>query len=279
MAPRNHYSWGIPRAHSGGQNEMDSGQLVSLPDLEVPDDLGLKTAEEAKYEELVRELVPLEASDIDALKLCGPSRSMSGLQHLRVYHRVVALKLAMGDRPVAIAASLGLQPSTISRLQKNQQFQQLVDDFSNKLVDKAIDHFELMEMISGELLIAMHEKLTADDRGDIPLESLRRTAETILDRTGHSPVRRSETLSRVQHELGTQTIERIRQLHSENTTYEAPAIEATAVSVHEEESADSGAAGCISGAFEPVAEDKANGKEGRRSYLPAKGVKVPEEGT
>lgn len=258
---------------------MDSADLLDLPDLEVPSDLGIQTTEEAKYEELVRELVPLERSDVEALKLCGPSRSASGLQHLRAYHRLVALKLASGERPVAIAASLGLQPSTISRLQKNLQFQELVNEFQQRLVDKAVDHFELMEMISAEILMAMHEKVTAEDRGDIPLESLRRTAETLLDRTGHSPVRRSETLSRVQHELGTSTIERIRELHSEDTAYSAPTIEATCEQVHEEESQSAGAAECISGAFEPVAKNKANGQATGGPDVSEEGIEVPEEGT
>jgi len=192
---------------------------------------------------------------------------------------MIALKLAAGERPVAICASLGLTSQTITRLQKNPQFQELVTGYQERLVEKAVDHFELMALCSAETLMAMHEKLTADDRGDIPLESLRRTSETLLDRIGHSPVRRSETLSRVHHELGTQTIERIRELHAEDTTYEAPAIEAAFEKVHQEESADSGAAKCITGAFEPVAEAEANGKESRGADVPEEGIKVPSKGT
>jgi hypothetical protein len=240
--------------------------------IDLPDDLGVSTTDESlKYNEVVREVVPLEESDLKALELMGPSRSQSGVQHLRAYHHNVALRLAAGERPVEICAILGLQPQTITRLQKTTQFSELVEAYRERVVASTVDHVELMGLVGAESLMAMHERLTGKDREDIPLEMLRRIGADCVDRIGHSPVRRSETLSRHQHELSRETLDRIKQLHGEDSTYEAQTVESTPVEVHKEESKGAGAAECITGAFGPLPEKEANGK-------PRKGNGVPEEG-
>ena len=255
---------------------MASELTADLPSLEEL--LEPKLSVPSKYDQLVRELIPLQPSDLDMLRICGPERSVTHLEHLRAYHHMVALKLASGERPISVAASLGISTQTIYRLQNNPQFSKLVEGYREKIVEKTVDHFELMDMCAAEALMAIHERLAGKNREEIPLEALRRSAETLLDRIGHSPIRRSETLNRHQHELGSETIKRIRELHSEDTAYEAPALEAAFEEVHQEESKNSGAAECIAGAFEPVAEAAATREESRGADVSAEDGALSSEG-
>ena len=243
--------------------------------IQIPDDL-VQRIEEEKYESLVRESVLLEAEDIVALQLEGPSRSQdSGLKHLRAFHHNIALRLATGERPVSVCAVLGLSPQTITKLANDSQFQALVEGYRDKLVQKGVDHFELMGLVGAESLTALLERLTGDGRDDIGLEQLRKIAETAVDRIGHAPVRRSEALSRVTHELSRETLDRIKALHSEDNTYEAQAIEATVVS-HEEESQSAGAGLSIASAFGAVQEATVTGPESPGHSLPEESSEVSE---
>ena len=219
--------------------------------------------QEAKWQDLVREVVPLVPEDLEALQQAGPARSQAGLQHIRAFHHVIALKLATGERPVQICAALSITPQTITRLQKDAQFQELVEGYREKLVDKAIDHFELMEMVAGECLIAMHEKLVSEEeRPLIGFESLRRTAETLVDRIGHSPIRRSETLNRHEHSITDDSIRRIRDLHAEDTTYEAEIVRESEVKALPEDTGGQVLKLSISDGFKPVAKEEAQRVKG-----------------
>jgi hypothetical protein len=203
--------------------------------------------------ELIRELVPLNEADLVQLSQMGPSRSMAGLKKLKARHHIIALRLASGMAASEICIEMGLTPQTITRLQKDPQFVQLIEDYTGELVSKAVDQTELMSATLTQTITAIYERLTDDDeRALIPIESLRKTLESLADRTGHSPVRRSETLSHNIHELSRDTISRIKGLHAEDTAYETKVIDAQIVSSHEEESKSNGAALSIADAFKSV---------------------------
>lgn len=241
--------------------------------IDLPDDLGASLSkEELAYSKIVREVMPLEAGDLQALELVGPSRSESGLQHLRTYHHNVAIRLAAGERPIEICAVLAITPQTISRLQKSAQFNDLVESYRERVVSAAVDHVELMGMVGAEALTAIHERLVGGDRDEIPLESLRRIGETMIDRIGLSPVRRSETLSRHTHELSRETINRIKALHGEDSAYEVEPVRSAPDEVHEEDSKSVGAAECIAGAFGTLPKDKANGKSRKGNGISEEGI-------
>lgn len=244
-------------------NLAQAQDLLKGLDLKVEIDESIlvpATPESVKYDEIVREIIPLEESDLEALQLDGPYRSQSGIQHLRAFHHNIALRLAAGEKPVAISASLAVSQQTISRLAKDPHFGELIESYRNKLVDKTVDHFEIAGLVSAEALTAIHERLCGGDRDNISLETLRKLYESSADRTGHSPVRRSETLSRHSLEVSNEVLARIKALHPEDSTYDAEIIESTSVEVHEEESEGAGAAVSISGAFEPVSEDPYEGE-------------------
>jgi hypothetical protein len=242
-------------------NESSALDLDSLSDLEP-----LVTATpDVSYEGLVREIIPLEKADLEMLDLQGPARSQSGIQHLRAFHHIIALKLAAGERPRDVCLSLSITPQTISKLNKDEQFQQLIELYRGEVVQKVVDSFELMGLVTAESLMALHERLVGDERDSLPVEGLRRIAETFADRTGHSPIRRSETMSRVSHELTSESVRRIKALHSENSAYTPETIEAEVISTREAESQSEGAALSIADAFKPVAEDEADRQESRGS--------------
>jgi len=220
------------------------------------------TVQNYRYEELVREVVPLTEFDLQMLQQEGPSRSQSGIQHLRAIHHVVALKLALGEKPVEICSTLTLTPQTISKLQKDEQFSKMVEEYREGLITRAVDTYELMSVLKAETLTAIHERLIGAERDTIPVEGLRRLLETLADRTGESPIRRSETLSRVSHEVTAESIRRIKALHNEDSAYCPETVDAQVVQAHEEESKNNGAAVSIAGAFKPLAEGKTEGEEG-----------------
>ncbi len=244
-----------------GNLELDV-DLSALPSASGSD-LGIATTPTEKYDELVRELVVLEPHDLEALEEVGPARSQSGIQHIRAIHHAIALRLAAGEKPVQICRVLSVTPQTITKLQKDEQFQLLIESYQGKVTEKVIDSYELMGMVGNEALLALHEKLTDDDRAGIPLESLRRVVETMADRTGLSPIRRSESVTHQIHELSNAAIARIKTLHAEDNAYQAQSLPAgEIIETHQVESENQGAAPSISGAFESVAETEADGDEG-----------------
>jgi len=219
-------------------------------DLDVSD---LATTAYVDPKGLIVELVPLEPADLLELSDQGPARSHAQLQHLRAHHHIVALRLAAGERPRDICLSLSLEPQSISRLQNDPQFKLLVKSYQEEIVSKAIDQVELMNLVMVEATSALHEKLAdPEERAMIGVDNLRKIIETISDRVGHSPVRRSETVSRNYHELSGNHLHRIKELHKEDTAYQAETIEAQVVSTHEAESESAGAAVSIAGAFRTI---------------------------
>ncbi len=210
-------------------------------------------------DELVIETVALDPTDIAELRTNGTSRSYATVQHTRAYHHIAALKLASGEKAGVVAASLNLQPSTISRLLAQPQFQELVEGYRQEFVNEAVDTFQLMRAVSAEAVSAIHEKLIGEERGSIPLEALRRIGETFADRTGHSPIRRSEALNfNASGSISDLALERIKKRHGEDNRYQAPVpLQADLEKNHEKESSDLGAKGSITAIFKSVEEPKA----------------------
>lgn len=176
----------------------------------------VKTTVRARPEEFVREVIPLEREDLAGLFFEGPEHSLPALKELRSLHHIIALKIALGEKQIDIQAQLCVSSGLIARLVNDQQFKELVESYRERMVEKSIDHYQLMALVTGESLSAILERLQGESRDEIPLESLARVAERFADRIGHSPVRRSETLNRVRHELSRETIERIKAVHQED---------------------------------------------------------------
>jgi hypothetical protein len=200
-------------------------------------DLGLVETQRVPMESLVRETFLLEREDLLALREMGPEHTSAGLKHIRAFHKIVALRLAIGEKPVEICANLSITPQTISRLVKEPQFAQLVEFYQEKVTEKAIDLTEMMNVVSFEALTALHERLVGNERDDISIESLRKLGVDFADRTGFSPVRRTESTNRQYLGIDPETLERIKLSRAEN----ARLVEGELVRTHEEDSKASGA--------------------------------------
>ncbi len=220
-------------------------------------------------EDLVVEAIPLEPCDVAELLNSGPSRSYATVQHTRAYHHIAALRLASGEKAGVVAASLHLGAATISRLQKDPQFMQLVENYRGEFVTKSINTYELMQLVTMEAVGALHERLIGDERETIPLEALRRIGETFSDRTGYSPIRRSESLNvNASGSISDIGLQRVKARHGEDAHYKPElSQQAQLEASHEEEAADQGAEGSISAIFEPVAELQVIGPSGEGEGL------------
>lgn len=237
---------------------LDPAMDVALDELFSPAAPLVVNTGKLNPEDLVVEVVELQECDVAELKQRGPSRSYATVQHTRAYHHIAALKLASGEKAGVVAASLNLQPQTISRLLQNPQFTELVEAYRGEFVAKSVSTYELMQMVSMEAVAAIHEKLIGDERDSISLEALRRIGETFSDRTGYSPVRRSESLnvsaSGTLSDLG---LERVKERHGEDAHYRPQLPQpASLEAAHAEEAQNQGAEVSISAVFESVEKPK-----------------------
>lgn len=221
------------------------------------EDLGLTTIKRVPMEALVRETFPLEKEDLLALKEFGPEHTGAAIQHIRAFHKVVALRLAIGEKPVEICANLAITAQTISRLTRDPQFAQLVEFYQEKVQDKAIDLAEMMSVVGFEALTALHERLVGNERDEISVESLRKIGIDYADRTGHSPVRRTESTSRHYIGIDDLTLQRIKSSRAES----ARLVEGELVRAHEEDSENSGATASLAEVVGSLEEKASSGDE------------------
>lgn len=187
------------------------------------------------------------------LEAAGPQHSTPQLKHIRAYHHVIAMRLAAGDRPGAIAATMGFSPGTISVLQNSPQFAELVETYRERVVSKAVDTVEIMSLVANESLMALHERLVDDElRSEMTPEFLRRVAETFTDRTGHSPVRRSESNNVHRVQLDSSRIEQIKSRFAESRRWNEPVDCVPLASGHQADSESVGAAASSALIFLPA---------------------------
>ncbi len=243
---------------------LDPNIEITLEGLPEPSPLVVNTSVQSP-DDLVLEMVTLCETDISELLELGTSRSYATVQHTRAYHHIAALRLASGEKAGVVAQSLHLQPSTISRLLQDVQFQELVENYRNEFVTKAVNTFEMMELITQEAASAIHERLIGDERDQIPLESLRRIGETFSDRTGHSPIRRSESFTvSAQGSISDIGLRRIKERHGEDAIYQKTLPQQALEEGHAKEAADQGAETSIAAVFKstPSTEDVEPSGEG-----------------
>lgn len=233
---------------------LDPAMNAALEELFSPTAPLIVNTSNLSPEDLVVEVVPLQECDVAELKQIGPSRSYATVQHTRAYHHIAALRLASGEKAGVVAAGLNLQPQTISRLLQNPQFNELIETYRGEFVAKSVNTYELMQMVSMEAVAAIHEKLIGDERDSIPLEALRRIGETFSDRTGYSPIRRSESLNvNASGSISDIGLERVKARHGEDAHYRPQLSQpASLEAAHEKETQNQGAEVSIAAVFKSV---------------------------
>lgn len=255
---------GRPRAAKGShtsesvmeaQAEIEAltlSDLMSEPDLSPGGELDLKTTRLIPYDDLVEETFPLTENDLSELRQVGPLHSTPALKHIRAFHKVVALKLAMGIKPIEICRGLAITPQTICKLEKDPQFSDMVDSYRENLVEKAIDLTEMISVVALEALNSIHERMLDPElRMLIPFKELREVADSNADRSGHSPIRRTENLHRHQIGLSAEAIDGIKLRRAEN----ARLVEGTLVRSHEKDTLNNGAEPSLSVVVKSLAKE------------------------
>ena len=153
---------------------------------------------ELQDEDLVLDVRPLDPGDLKAHAEKGPIEPTSVTQRMRTVHHSIARMEAAGVRPPDISRIIGYNANVIYLLHSNPAYQELVAHYEEKADAEAHDLSERIFYAGMDALDALHEKILDPDAA-IPIRELRKITMDLADRSGHSPVKRSE---RVNYHIG-----------------------------------------------------------------------------
>lgn len=124
---------------------------------------------------------PISLEDIQL-----PAPPADIVTRMRSSHHAAARMLAEGKRPGEVAAVTGYSQSTISVLQRDPAFANLVALYQENVQAIYVDTHQRMDSLAGDAVDVLHERLREKpDEFTVPqLESL---ARTFLDRVGFGP--------------------------------------------------------------------------------------------
>jgi hypothetical protein len=157
---------------------------------------------------LIVSITPLTKSDLSVL---STQSSAPVTKKLRANHHAIARLLAAGVRPVEISERLGMSPTTISILQKNPAFQELLLVYQNEAKEATFDLRERLVVLAKVSTERLLEILTESE--DIDPDFLRKTVTDLLDRTGYPAVRQVNSLTATA-KLTSDDIERIKEKYA-----------------------------------------------------------------
>jgi hypothetical protein len=157
---------------------------------------------------LIVSITPLTKSDLSVL---STQSSAPVTKKLRANHHAIARLLAAGVRPVEISERLGMSPTTISILQKNPAFQDLLLVYQNEAKEATFDLRERLVVLAKVSTERLLEVLTESE--DIDPDFLRKTVTDLLDRTGYPAVRQVNSLTATA-KLTSDDIERIKEKYA-----------------------------------------------------------------
>lgn len=157
---------------------------------------------------LIVSITPLTKSDLSVL---STQSSAPVTKKLRANHHAIARLLAAGVRPVEISERLGMSPTTISILQKNPAFQELLLVYQNEAKEATFDLRERLVVLAKVSTERLLEVLTESE--DIDPDFLRKTVTDLLDRTGYPAVRQVNSLTATA-KLTSDDIERIKEKYA-----------------------------------------------------------------
>jgi len=162
----------------------------------------------------------LSPEDLDELREYNPPHSgYNGhvVRNLKHAHHEVARLMACGTRDVEIHRLTGYSQPHISNLRNSPAFMDLVMYYEGPRDQSAMDIRERLKFVASDALDALHEKVQQED---IAIKELTAMTMNLLDRTGHSPVSRSESRHLHAHVgLSKDEISKIKE-----TAAEAPAL-------------------------------------------------------
>ena len=135
----------------------------------------------------------LEAGDLEVLARERKPAPKQRLARVREVHHNAARLLAAGWRSVDVALATGLDPTRIRQLKGDPAFQELVEFYTNREDQRFV---EVRERLKSVGLVATEELLQRllDDPEQFTVNALVETVKATLDRAGHGPVSKKESV-------------------------------------------------------------------------------------
>jgi len=139
-----------------------------------------------------------EISQEDLVTLATtPKGSTTGvLKKIRSIHHSVARLLASGMKAVQVSATVGMCSSRISILKNDPAFQELLEFYENSEADAYVDVRGKMVSLGSDAAAELHDRILEDPEA-VSTKNLIDVLTASLDRGGHSPVHKTESLTAV----------------------------------------------------------------------------------
>ena len=106
------------------------------------------------------------------------------LSKINTRHHALARCLALGMTPGEASLAVGYDPCTVSNLQRDELFKELMAFYANQAIDTFEVATEQLRGLTMEALTVLRERI---EEGDISTKELIEAAKLATDRTGHGP--------------------------------------------------------------------------------------------
>lgn len=116
------------------------------------------------------------------------------IKRIRATHHEVARLLAVGHKNVEVAAMTGYTPQTVSNLQNNPMFQELLAVYQSRRDDQVFSIARKLDSVAGLALEELADRLENTPEEFTPSQ-LREIARDMADRVGYSPIKKTASVS------------------------------------------------------------------------------------
>lgn len=145
--------------------------------------------EDVSYEIAVHEDRGGDGGEMVGSPVKGTSGKTIREQRRDVLMKAVARRFALGEKPKDIAKALQLTPGTVQCMLSSERCENQVQRVLERLDREAVDIASEMQMLSPLALRRLEELLIGDDT---PPAVVKTTADSILDRAGHTAKKRGD---------------------------------------------------------------------------------------
>lgn len=139
---------------------------------------------------VLRELTADEALD-DPNRRGGDGSQVVSIARVRAAHHAVARELARGATAIEVSAITGYSPIRVANLKGDPTFQELIAHYRSQVDAHFENVVKKMTTLSADALDELSQRL--DETPELfSVKELRELAVATLDRTGHSPVTKTQ---------------------------------------------------------------------------------------
>ena len=144
----------------------------------------------------VRFLIDRELEEADLPALTAPQSvflEQPTLRKLLESHHRVAMYVAAGKRNTEISRLTGYCPSTITTFKNDPAFISLVKSYNKQIEATFLKTPQKLDNLTADVITEIHQRLTNQEE-KISITNLTKLAVMALDRTGHGPTSKTESL-------------------------------------------------------------------------------------